>query len=470
MAGGDVPLVKGVASKFSPMVDELLKEDSRTTLALTAKGNYHPKAHSIDLKRYFDPAFADLEREKLWKKVWQFACREEDIPNVGDRLAYTVGALSYMIVRVAPDRIKAFHNSCLHRGTRLCDGLSAGETIRCPFHAWEWKLDGSLHNLPARWDFPHVQDDKFRLREVRLGTWGGFVFINPDSSSTETLESNLGVLPAHFASWPPEDHYTISHVRKMVRANWKITMEAFLESYHALEVHQQIMSMLADSSTQYDIWEEGSSHVSRLYSPQGVPSPYFGEEVSPIEAAAATASAFMLPGMAELKIDPASDKSPRAQTAEWRRQMMGAFLKRDFSSWPDAVMLDAIQYWSFPNFGPWYGEGGPIVYQFLPGSNPLETIMSVRLLAPKPGDGAPCPPSAPIVHLGLDDPFSMVPEYGSLFGGLARVFDQDMANIPRVQAGVMAAHESGGELTLGRYQEMRVQYFHEVLDKQLGLK
>ena len=467
MAGDDIALVRGVGSKVSPLVEELLKEDARTTTALSAKGNYHPPAKPLDLKRYFDPAFAERERDSLWKKVWQYACREEDIPKVGDRLPYSVGSLSYIIVRVAPDQIKAYQNTCMHRATRLCDGQSTGDKIRCPFHGWEWKLDGSLNHIPSRWDFPDLRDEEFSLVEVNVAMWGGFVFINPDANP-EPLEKSLGVLQAHFKSWALEDHFTYGHVRKKIRANWKIVMEAFLESYHTVETHRQILNTLADASSQYDVWEDGSSHISRLYSPMAVPSPHLGDEASVIEAAVEFARQFQMPGikLPELKIDLASSLSPRAQVAQWRRSIFGLLLGRDFSDWPDALMLDAIQYWMFPNFCPWYGEGGPIVYQFLPnGNNPLETIMDIRLMAPKPAKGAP-PPSAPITHLDFDDSFV---KKALEFGELGLVFDQDMANIPRVQAGVMTAHEAGNKIVLGRYQEMRIQYFHEILNRQLGL-
>ena len=145
---------------------------------------------------------------------------------------------------------------------------------------------------------------------------------------------------------------------------------------------------------------------------------------------------------------------------------MGAALARDFSSWADTTMIDSIQYFLFPNFCPWYGEGLPLVYQFLPyGDNPNESMMSVRLTAPLPGGDSPRPASAPIQHIGFDDPFSVAPEIGLL----ALIFDQDMGNIPRIQQGVKSAAESHARLTLGRYQEQRIRHFHETLDSVLAI-
>jgi len=89
----------------------------------------------IPFELYHDPKYVDLEVEHLWKKQWQIACREEDIPNVGDRLAYDVADLSFIVVRSGPDDIKAFHNFCPHRGRRLCDHAENRANFRCPFHA-----------------------------------------------------------------------------------------------------------------------------------------------------------------------------------------------------------------------------------------------------------------------------------------------------------------------------------------------
>lgn len=461
-------LVRGQASQVSPLVPELLAADSREVPAgLKSEGNHLPASRKIPIARYFDPAFAALEREHLWMKTWQFVCREEDIPLVGDRYRYDVGTLSWIIVRSAPDRIQAFNNACLHRGTSLCSGNSHAGSIKCPFHAWEWNLDGSLKNIPSRWDFPEVQDEKYRLREAKVALWGGFVFINPDSGSPP-LHQFLGVLPEHFCEWRPEKRFTAFHIRKRVRANWKVTLEAFLEAYHVVETHTDSMSFTGDANTQYDIWEDGDGHVSRLITPSVVPSPLLGHQASIADAAnhAFAAFAMGMPGIPVPKFDAASRVSGRTQVAEWRRQTMSAGLGRDFSSYADATMIDSIQYFLFPNFCPWFGEGLPLVYQFLPyKDDPNQSVMSVRLTAPLPGGSAPRPPSAPIREIDFDEMFSAAPEIGLL----SRIFDQDMGNLPLIQEGLRAASSDRAATTLGRYQEQRILHFHDVLDRALGL-
>ncbi|MBN3788503.1 aromatic ring-hydroxylating dioxygenase subunit alpha [Burkholderia sp. Ac-20353] len=459
---------RGHSSSVSPLVCDLLEKDSRPLpAALRASGNTEPGARAIPFAHYWDPEIASLETERIWKKTWQFACREEDIPAVGDRINYDVGNLSFMIVRSAPNEIRAFHNACLHRGTRLCGGRGSGEHVRCPFHGWEWKLDGSLKHIPSRWDFPQISDDEYRLPEAKVGTWGGFVFINPDPNAAPLSEA-LGVLPAHFESWKPEDRFTFVHVRKLVRANWKVTLEAFLEAYHVIETHADALPFTGDASTQYDIWDDGKSHVSRLITPLGIPSPHLGDDASEQIALDAVTQVFAM-AMGPDAVMPtfdASDGRGRAELAAWRRQAMGAALGRDFTALSDAELVDTIQYFMFPNFCPWYGEGLPLTYQFLPyKDNPNESVMVIRLLLPLPGNDVPRPPSAPVVELGFDDTFDSVPQLGLI----SHIFEQDMCNLPNIQTGLKSASEKHAFVTPGQYQESRISHFHETLDRYLGI-
>jgi hypothetical protein len=177
------------------------------------------------------------------------------------------------------------------------------------------------------------------------------------------------------------------------------------------------------------------------------------------------AYAMMLPPGAELPKLDATNGTGRAQLAAWRRTVLGEQLQQDFSRLSDSELLDSIQYFMFPNFCPWYGEGLPLVYQFLPhGENPNESVMSIRLLLPLPGGGAPRPAAAPIIELGFENSFDAAPQ----FGILGHIFEQDMGNLPNVQAGMRSAAQGHAHPSLGRYQESRIQHFHNTLDRYIG--
>lgn len=110
----------------------------------------------VPIEKYVSRDYHAREVEKLWRKTWQWACREEEIPEVGDTFVYEICNMSVVVVRVTPSTIKAFQNVCLHRGRRLCDYASRVTELRCPFHGFSWNLDGSFRAGPTPWDFPHL--------------------------------------------------------------------------------------------------------------------------------------------------------------------------------------------------------------------------------------------------------------------------------------------------------------------------
>ena len=151
----------------------------------------------IPKERYVSQDFFDLEMERLWPRVWQMACREEEVPRTGDFLEYIIGDQSILVTRSEPDTIRAFYNTCPHRGTRLASGIgnfATGE-IRCRYHAWRFELDGTNKEVVDRLtSLRRMTDADVCLNQIQVGRWGGFVFINMDPHC-ESLESFLGPLP-----------------------------------------------------------------------------------------------------------------------------------------------------------------------------------------------------------------------------------------------------------------------------------
>ncbi|MEZ5258290.1 MAG: Rieske (2Fe-2S) protein [Ilumatobacteraceae bacterium] len=140
--------------------------------------------------RYLSREWYELEVERLWGKVWQMACREEEIAHVGSYVVYDIAHLSFIVMRSGPDTIQAFYNSCLHRGRQLKDVDGRCSIMRCPYHGFAWALNGALADIPARWEFEHLDEEQFSLPEVQVGTWGGFVFINPDPGGRRSPSSS----------------------------------------------------------------------------------------------------------------------------------------------------------------------------------------------------------------------------------------------------------------------------------------
>jgi len=444
--------------------DKILEADGGAhSIALADRGLYRARPRSIPFSRYTDPALVELELEHIWGKCWTVACREEDIPEVGDRARYDIVDTSYLIVRSEPDTIRAFYNSCRHRGRRLCDGPSSGDKIQCPFHGWTWNLDGNLSWVPGREDFPHVRDEKFGLIEVRVERWGGNVFINPDPEAAPLADA-LGVLKQHFLESPQEERFTALLMHKKIRANWKLAQEAFMEAYHMVETHWDALPFSGDANTQYDCWSSDDNRycVSRVLTPLAVASPYMEGKISNAEALRAFLDNAGYTGDA-----PGGDHlgELRGFAAGLRRKQLAAETGRDFDAMPNSQMIDAVKYFMFPNFHPWWGEGVPLWYRFLPISrDPNECLMEVRLLAPLPASGQR-PPPAKVVAVDFDQRCTEVPELSFL----GHIFDQDMGNLEHVQAGIKAAPKRLATCTLARNQESSLMHFHEVYAERLDL-
>lgn len=456
---------RGHGSEDRPVAKILWERDSQPqALALVDRGQVEPDNRQVNYRRYYDRDYFTLEIDKLWLKSWLYACREEDIPQVGDRVPFDVGPLSFFIVRSAEDEFKAFYNACLHRGTALCTKLESASSIRCPFHAWEWNNDGTLKRIPGHWDFPTITRANGSLREVKLGRWGGFVFINADPDATP-LEEALQVIPTHFKDFASERRYTAARFRKHVLANWKIAQEAFMESYHLLGTHPEAVPYNGDSQTQYDIWSSATGHVGRNATPSAVPSMHAEPEATPHVAAEVYAQGMRdwhYPNEELPKLDP--DADPRIQVAAWHRDVM----ERKYGyrvELPDAVMIDSLLYFMFPQCTFWLSESLPFTYQFTPHrTDPEQSYFEVRMLLPCP-KGQPRPPSSPAIFVG---PGESVAQCAPDFHILGYVFDQDMSNMPLIQKGARAADPACHHTQLGQYQEMLVQYWNELFDRYLS--
>jgi nitrite reductase/ring-hydroxylating ferredoxin subunit len=411
-----------------------------------------PSTADVTTARYTTREFHDLEVEKVWRRVWQMACREEDIPEVGDHLTYEIAGWSILIVRAAPEEIKAFYNVCLHRGRLLKEHPGRARELRCPFHGMAWELDGRLKHVPCEWDFPRLVAAEWSLPEVRVDTWGGFVFINMDDEASP-LSEHLGVLPDHFRRWPLEERYKQAHVAKVMNCNWKIAQEAFMEAYHVVATHPQLLPGMGDAFSQYDVW----GNVSRAMTPNGLASPHLNWVPSEQQ---------MLDAMTDRNLDEDEvltvppGGTARATGAARTRELLGKVIGKQAEKLCDAELADNFYYTVFPNFHPWAAYNR-ITYRFRPyGNDHRRSIMECMFLSPFPKGERP--PAAPIHWLEPDDDWTAAPELGAL----GRVFNQDVYNIPKVQRGLESMTKPG--VTFADYNETKPRHFHHLLDQWIA--
>jgi phenylpropionate dioxygenase-like ring-hydroxylating dioxygenase large terminal subunit len=414
-------------------------------------------SEDLPIERYISREYFDLEVEKVWRRTWQVACRESRLRKPGDYFVYDIVNDSILLTRTESGDLKGFYNSCLHRARALKRGAGNTDNLRCPYHGWSWSLAGQFEGAPCQWDFPHVKEDEFALPEVRVATWGGWVFINMDDDAPG-LEDYMGVLPSHMDQWKHDQRYVAAHVEKVVGANWKAVLEAFIESYHAIATHPQLMPYQAIDNSQYDVWGD---HVSRTITAFGVANPSHAGQYTQQQSMDAMMD---LMGSEEYP-QLAPGQTAREKLAEISLPVVNQQSGEDFTDRATmSELMDSTLYLLFPNFAPWAGHGQVITYRHRPNGDDVDScIMDIYLLARYP-EGTEPPEDAPTFRLGIDEPFSDAADV--LGAGLANVFNQDGANLPQVQKGMKASRK--GTVTLGNYQEVRIRHFHQTLEKYIN--
>lgn len=468
------------AAKKIDDVSAYAKSPGETVREVLLRDRIPPPAHylepsyvylgdeDIPIERYFSREWHDQEVEKVWRKTWQVACRAEDIPNAGDYIVYDIVDDSVLIARQPDGSIKAYINACLHRGNQLCVGQGRAKALRCPFHGFTWSLEGRLRYVPGEWDFPHLDRAKFGLPEVKVGEWGGFVFINLDANSA-SLQDYLEILPSHIDGDELARRYKAAHVSQVMDCNWKVAQEAFIEGYHVAETHYAkdedgmidplgLASVSHDTAIQYDLWPD-VKHIDRLVLVNGVPSQHvagrLGGEQQTID--------YLLRRVPD-------DQRPKLKPGERARPILVEFFRKalaaqfgvDLSKTPDSMLIDQVQYNIFPNFTIWPALASPLCYRFRPfGNDPDRCIFEIWFLHPRPDDGSPRE-VAKEHRLDPDEAWSSRPEL-SVYGPIV---DQDVPNLRRLQRGLKATRKPG--VTLGNYQEVRIRRFHKVLEEYLA--
>lgn len=414
----------------------------------------------IPFERYTSKEFFQSEMDNMWPRVWQWACREEHIPQAGDYYVYDIGNYSLIVTRMKDGGIKAFFNSCMHRGTKLKPSGSQGRSreLACPFHGWTWALDGPLSKLPCAWDFPHAAKEKLSLREARVDTWAGFVFVNMDPDAMPLAEF-LAPLPDHAKAAALEERYIAVHVEKELPCNWKVAQEAFMEAYHLSATHPQLLMSSGDINTQYDIYTD---YVNRLISLVGVASPNLSEPPDQ----QVILDSMVLGDRAALgdRLKVAAGDNARRVMAQYFKDVVREGSGLDMDGRSISAMIDTVQYFVFPNSFLFLAVSFPIFYRFRPlGTDPSKTLFDLLIMPTLPKSGERPAPADPY-RLTAEESYTTAP---GIEEALGIVFDQDTGNMQAQQEGFLAGGKSGA--TLGNYQEVRIRHMHQTLDKFLAM-
>lgn len=189
---------------------------------------------------YTSERFFRREIESAFLPHWQFVGREEQLESPGSYFCYDGAGGSVIILRGAEGELRAFANSCRHRGARLLNDQGECKRIVCPYHSWSYRLDGSLAGTPGMQDVVDFDATDFPLLQLELETWAGFVFIRYQSGGQSLLDY-LGNMPQKFDSHRCEQMRFVDGIEFMVDSNWKLLAENALEAYHTGSVHRETL-------------------------------------------------------------------------------------------------------------------------------------------------------------------------------------------------------------------------------------
>jgi len=412
----------------------------------------------IPTARYTLPAWKALEDEKLWPRVWQIACTVDCVPDPGDFWEYEIAGLSILVVRGDDGELRAFQNACPHRGNTLLEGQGRElAEIRCAYHHWCFDLRGRLTEVSPEDERPagRPRGGRLALVPAAVGCWGGFVFVNPDPDAAP-LADFLETLPEELA-WVGMERFACDvFMTVRVACNWKVVVDAFVETYHLHAVHPQMLAIADDVHTPITLFDQHTKFVQ----PYGVASPRRGGSVSDQELW--ESFVHNLGHRMGIPFADAGEPGPHPPipAGGTMRDVLVARIRAHlagmgpiYAALDDHHVIDDFHYHLFPNavlnvFAGWFG-----LIRARPGASPDECLLDMWNFDLRPERGVDAHPRP--VPRELD---------AEAIRSLGPVLLQDLERMPKVQRGLRQPGLTHFRLTRS---EARIGRLHEILDRWL---
>lgn len=424
--------------------------------------------------RYYTQEEADLEWRHVWMKTWAFAGLAQDVPEIGDYLRYNLGKESFIVVRAAAgdEGLRAYYNVCPHRGNRLVHndfGHATNSCFTCDFHGWKYNFDGSNKEIRDEMIFrPETICDRPGLRAVSVGVWNSLIFVNPDPNPRCTLLEHLDVMPEHLKNYDFSHFRVLRDLELCWDANWKTAFEAFIEFYHADDVHPEAIPVSEMLETQYDLYGHG---LSRMIIPIGYVTSRFEDRDTVNEALKMFVAVY----------GGNPDDYKHLKGYEWKQAMTDT--KRKWATkhgyahldrLTDDQLVDDWNYSPFPNMTINVFADSMLLQIFRP--HPTDPRKSwynaITLCLPVSDDITPVlDPNAfgpetfgPPGWKGDDRPARVRPQKMEDLGYLLA---QDARRVPEVQAGLESEAFIGSRLSEA---EVRIRHYLAEIDRLIGRK
>jgi len=194
------------------------------------------QAFCLPARCYTSPEVAMAEETAIFRSSWLGIGRADVVPASGDYIALDIAGQSIILLRDREGGLRAFANTCRHRGARLLDGRGNCRGIRCPFHSWAYHLDGRLAAAPHMENAPGFEKDDYGLIAYRVVERSGFVFLCLDDMAPD-LDTVLGDFSEVHSPWPMESLVTTRRQESQVGCNWKAFLDVFNDYYHLPFIH-----------------------------------------------------------------------------------------------------------------------------------------------------------------------------------------------------------------------------------------
>jgi phenylpropionate dioxygenase-like ring-hydroxylating dioxygenase large terminal subunit len=241
----------------------------------------------IPVAPYVSEEYFEQEREKVFRHTWLNVGRSEEIPQPGDYIVRNIAVLntSVIIVRGKDGQVRAFHNVCRHRGTKLVWNDKGSSTkFACNYHGWTYATDGACIGVPEEDMFFNFCKDDYGLMQVAADVWEGFIFINMEREPEESLREYLGEIDGLLSGYPYSALPSCYGWQMDLKCNWKVIVDSQQEGYHAKMLHRRSLPGYLTNK------EQPSRHALdiKLFKRHRVIS-YFGNtnrQPTPIEALA----------------------------------------------------------------------------------------------------------------------------------------------------------------------------------------
>lgn len=226
-------------------------------------------AHTLPAKLYVNPEALEEEKEKIFRKTWQYVGHVSKVRNPGDYFTCEVADEPLIIVRGNDGEIRAFYNVCLHRAAKVVEGEGCKKILQCPYHAWTFNLDGSLNKAPNFKGVECFEKENYGLSEVKVEVAAdAFIFVNLDQHALP-MSTTFGKLFEEFKQYNFGELKQTTVFKGQVKANWKLVIDNYLECDHCPVAHPALIKTLDMKNYFYKLFENYSYQYSPMKDNKG---------------------------------------------------------------------------------------------------------------------------------------------------------------------------------------------------------